>query len=541
MMINSKNRKNLSYPYETTRDLNNTIIAKGLFNEVVQWINEKNEDLQLHIIPDNVVNIEIELSNSKNYTEESEKNFYFRSGELLALLYILNIKNIKAEHILASGEYPIITSKIEFETNVFNQLFSASEVANYIINNSTYNINFLPYDKIDKAAENLKYIKKGFSLIYNISVKYKYDLMALLKTLIPNDIKLNLIAGKIQNLSFNDMKSQLFFIDKRFSKNNDYKLSIKFSKDKTNKNIEKEKLLSIVCKIGDYIIEKSIIGFKDSTLERTWIDECKKGIIKSMDNSLFCGNSGVALFLAYLGEVTDKNYFIFASHEALYPVLRAIEQEGLDTFSYLDILAVFYTILKIYNVTHDIRLNCFITNNCYMLLQFLRKNTIYYDIYNINITKEIDSFDIENSVPLEKLLGQILFLEITLYNKYENKLYIYLSSMLYSKLILKSDYNDNFIIDKKIDELVKYIVSKDICSNLYKICRDLNLINYAAKTINDSSLKNMSINTLTLIIKEILDNYKSKKINLFDQQISFKNGLAGLGYNLLNFITLSEL
>jgi lantibiotic modifying enzyme len=69
----------------------------------------------------------------------------------------------------------------------------------------------------------------------------------------------------------------------------------------------------------------------------------------------------------------------------------------------------------------------------------------------------------------------------------------------------------------------------------------LNLINYAAKTINDSSLKNMSINTLTLIIKEILDNYKSKKINLFDQQISFKNGLAGLGYNLLNFITLSEL
>lgn len=544
MILNFNNEIDIQFFNDSNKLLKNKITNdEKVFDTIIMWLNRKLCKAELHLftIPYDIKDIEniyIKLNNTKNFNNKSEKDFYLSSGELLALFYILNIKNLREEDIISINQNPIIiTSKIKINTNNNSQLCSAEEVANFIIENSTYNINFLPKNKFQLAHKYVFYIKKGFSLIYKIAMKYKDELLYLVKSF-SDYKKFNLSAAmlKIQALSLNDMETQLFLINEKFSDNSDYKISSNFSKNKISKDLDKQKLIPIVCRIGDHIIERSIITYRNSNLERTWIDTSENGIIKPMDSSLYYGNSGVALFFVYLGYVTNKQYFIFAAKEAIYPVLRVIEQDGFDNFNYLDIISILYTILKIYDTTYDIRIKEFIDNNLYGFFEFSTNTKIFKEVYNIDISIELNCFNIAKSETLEKLLEKILFLEIILYKKYEDKLFSHLSTMMSARLILNTTYPSITLLDKNIEELIKTINNDSICNNIYYTCGNLIFLNYTADTLNNVSLKNISINTLNLIIDTVSDQYKSKKFNLFEQHISFINGLSGLGYYLLNFL-----
>lgn len=517
----------------------NTLInSEVVFVNVIQWINSKIHDECLHLYTlndiKNSTDMLIKCNITKSDSVDNYEKFYLRAGELLALLYILNIKSLDEESIISMAEHPIIvTSNIKFNTTITNQLSYANEITKYIINNSVYKLNFLPDNNLKLTREYVRCIKEGFSLIYSLVVENKNELFYLINKFTDNEsLNLNTVLSRVRNLNLNDMRNQMFFINEIFSKNSVYKIYIDFSKDTLHKSINKEKLTSIACKIGDYIIERSIIGYKDSKLERTWICTMGNGIIEPMDGSLYRGNSGVALFLAYLGTVTNKQYFISAAMEAMQPVLRYISQVRRSNQPSSDLIGIFYTLSKIYNLTYNEKIKKFIKDNITVLSKFSETNKKFDESYNdIFVTSKL--LDVTKIKALEKFLEEKLRLE----RQDEKEIFHGLSAMLFSKLMLKKTCSKDALLDKEIRELTEAIISKGIRDNLYYSLENLRLLGCAADTLNDTALKNRCDNTFNLIVDKIMADYRLKKFNLFEQSISLINGLSGLGYSLISCIT----
>jgi len=96
-----------------------------------------------------------------------------------------------------------------------------------------------------------------------------------------------------------------------------------------------DKWLSLSIEIGDYILKSSVINKNAATADRTWISTVllgKKEITWSVEpvgNDLYNGNCGIALYLAYLGNITGRREYIDAAFEAMR--LPMMELDGLDT------------------------------------------------------------------------------------------------------------------------------------------------------------------------------------------------------------------
>lgn len=457
--------------------VNNEVI----FNTVVTWINSKTikKIYYLHKIK----NIKISCHTLKDYCDKEyipEENlgiFYLRSGELLALLYILNIKNLDQKSIISIGENPIVTtSNIEFSTTNTNQLFYANEIAKTIIDNSVYRLTFLPNDKFDIHNAHVAYIKDGFSLIYNIAIENKNELLALINKFTANEnFNLWTVFSRIQNLNLSDMNNQVYFIDARFSKRSSYKSYINFSKNQLHNSIDEEKLMSISCKIGDYIIEKSIIGYKASTIERTWIGTVENGTVAPIGNSLYGGNGGVALFLAYLTAVTNKDYFIAASMEAIEPILRYIAEEKEDLLvsskASKELIEYFYILSKLYKLTYNEKIKQFMQCNITILYKFINNNKELTVLAKSAVEISL-LVSICNDLKDDTIKDKLLYLSIVVSSNIKEQLHVFKSNSFLS-MSFSDGISGAICSVSKLFEITKIKALENLIEEMLKFEREL--------------------------------------------------------------------
>lgn len=138
---------------------------------------------------------------------------------------------------------------------------------------------------------------------------------------------LELVHKRINSFSKKDLSLQLRFINIAFeSKNSDYNkdaTSIKFTDINSSEiEIDSKKYIDLAIKIGNYILDNSIID-RNGKKNRTWVSAILTGKnevgigISPIGDDLYNGNSGVALFLTYLGYITGKYEFIEAASESM--------------------------------------------------------------------------------------------------------------------------------------------------------------------------------------------------------------------------------
>lgn len=206
--------------------------------------------------------------------------------------------------------------------------------------------------------------------------------------LVLDESPLSKVINKISNLSEEDKERQLYFIHMSFlaktTNSNKDETNIALVENDLSNTMDKDKFKELSVNIGDYIISKSICGYDNEKFDRTWIstvligrDECE-WCLAPVGNSLYEGNSGIALFLAYLGKVTGEKRFIKAATEALEGVIHEIEV--LDTKypflvgAYNGISGYFYTISKIYTITGNERLLNIIKNKIHLLKKLIPRD-----------------------------------------------------------------------------------------------------------------------------------------------------------------------
>lgn len=496
---------------------------EDIYNLVLLWVNNNSKkDTRLYIpkvIKDNKNTIKEFISYKPCENENQEKSFYLKSGKILEVLYILNITGIKKENIIANGEDPVILN-FNIESNIkASDSFFCDEIANTIIKNSVCNIEFLSNNRPGLNDYYIDCIKCGFQEVYTLILENKSDLIKFLnKNTKDKEHILAPIISNIQMLNIEDLKRQLSFISAKFSKKYPYKNNISFSNNESNVELDRENLLEVACNIGDYLIEKGIIGFNDSGIERTWIDILESGKISTIGNNLYEGNNGIALFLAYLGAISNKNYFIDAALESMKTVIRYLEtineDSNLSLSTFKGISGIFYTLSKLYKLTGDksikkcikekisilyklIDYKCInamdgsagviavltciyndiddksLKETIYNLLDIAYKNIVDQvnslkdsDIYNIGFAYGLSGvvaylsklISIKNENHIKETIKNILTIERKLYEKEKNNLSSSwlngCSGLLLSRLMLKSIDFPDEFIDDEINDII---------------------------------------------------------------------------------------
>ena len=199
---------------------------------------------------------------------------------------------------------------------------------------------------------------------------------------------LDKVCDKINDLSPEDKERQIHFIDMSFlakmTNSNKDDTDVSFSDDEGLSKEFREEWLNTAIEIGDYIVEKSITGFCDGIYDRTWIstvligrDECS-WCLAPVGNNLYEGNAGIALFLAYLGEITGEKRFKKIAEEALEGVIHEINL--LDSrYSFLigpynGFTGYLYVLYEMYKLTNKERYLNIIKDKLYLVYELIPKD-----------------------------------------------------------------------------------------------------------------------------------------------------------------------
>jgi lantibiotic modifying enzyme len=108
--------------------------------------------------------------------------------------------------------------------------------------------------------------------------------------------------------------------------------------------------------------------------------------------------------------------------------------------------------------------------------------------------------------------------------------------ILLSRLILKkSNYKDS-LIDIEIREALEQTIKNGFGNSPYYYNGDignLEILEYAAEVLNDTSLKNRCTNTFNTLVEKVIESAIKDEVNFQNKSISFMTGLAGQGYSLI--------
>lgn len=189
---------------------------------------------------------------------------------------------------------------------------------------------------------------------------------ACFKDMLPQ-IPIKVIENKIAKLDYKDYVFQRKLINMSYQiKTSGYEKDatrtvLKNDIDKAP-GITRQKWLDTAVEIGEYIVDNSIVG-NDETKNRTWVSSSLDAVnetsvtITPVGDDLYNGNSGMALFLAYLGLITRDERFKSAAKEAMYSSMRFIEQEHKDQKysigAFNGISGNLYTLHKLYMLQPD--------------------------------------------------------------------------------------------------------------------------------------------------------------------------------------------
>ncbi|MBT2757892.1 type 2 lantipeptide synthetase LanM family protein [Mesobacillus foraminis] len=147
------------------------------FQELLHWFNGLNDD-KLELRPITLLNRDTYgwsefVEHKECSTEQEVKNFYYRMGYYLALLYSINAIDFHNENLIACGEHPVL---IDLET-LFNQdavqstdSATAQEIALKTLSQSVLATNILPvftlYNKAEGRGLNISGMANGEEQLY---------------------------------------------------------------------------------------------------------------------------------------------------------------------------------------------------------------------------------------------------------------------------------------------------------------------------------------------------------------------------------------
>ncbi|MGG0901122.1 type 2 lanthipeptide synthetase LanM family protein [Bacillus subtilis] len=174
------------------------------------------------------------------------------------------------------------------------------------------------------------------------------------------------VKQKIFNLSKEDLKRQIDFIEMSYI-SNEKRLKevtdIKFSKAANLNKIKSENWIDEATQIGEFIVENSVCGINKKQKDRMWIGPSLEGIEEDIWNAnvlgfdIYNGNSGIALFLGYLGEILNRQDFKQAAIETMRPMQKFISEIKEDhpylIGAFQGISGYFYTLNKLSNLFED--------------------------------------------------------------------------------------------------------------------------------------------------------------------------------------------
>jgi lantibiotic modifying enzyme len=582
---------------------------EDLFNKIIYWINSQKDK-------EHTLNARkmlccgrygfvkyTDLIDYKN-TVEQEFNYYFYLGQLLTLLYVLDCRNFRSSDISNLSQYPVIKNVRNLFVSSKEKLcceFSSKNIARDILDASVYKIDFLPESKKDKAEKYIDSIKSGFEYTYNLIRNNKQEFTNLITSLFSSKpVYLSNVQLKIYGLTKDNLKRQLYFLDVRFIKKENEKTNISFSNNINPTKTDKDQLMAIATQLGNHIIQKGIIGFKDNIISRTWISTVKKGeefILYPDSYNLGEGNSGIAIFLLYLGVATKKDYFINVALEAMqgssFHIDSFSDQGQVKMGAFKGVSGEIYALSKIYSITknEDIKealkkgiykMHTLIDNETYVNVSggFAGVMAVLLAIYENNdhrdLKKEVfelakeaykklinnmklinfsegfcDGSDgiiavlarllhITGNKEIEETIKEIL--DFQRKRCVEERLNVSsdwnqgYSGMLLSRLILKESSYEDELIDTEIKEALEYTMINGFGNSPYYYNGDiasLEMLEYAANVLKDGSLKNRCTNTFNKMVEEVIKPSIVDEINFGNKSLSFMTGLAGAGYSLL--------
>jgi len=90
------------------RELTIDVAFNALLKKYNLWVDAGKELKTFHVISKNDFGIAEMVPYNNQVDQEAKKRYYFRCGELLAILYSLNASDMHCENLIASGEYPVI-------------------------------------------------------------------------------------------------------------------------------------------------------------------------------------------------------------------------------------------------------------------------------------------------------------------------------------------------------------------------------------------------------------------------------------------------
>ncbi|UYZ35648.1 hypothetical protein OD350_26265 [Clostridium beijerinckii] len=553
IVIFTDNSKVLFFKY-------NILKKYSLFNEVVCYLNKK-------ITKENNIQSRKILSNRKYCLLDASElvkekdlfKYYFKSGELLVILYLLCCKNVN--------------ELFSLRDSIIDNNFSASNIAHHMLDSSVYNIDFLPLNKVNLVNFNIGAIKSGFEYMYNITLSNKSEFISFIKDIFASNLEyLGNILKKINILNEEDLKMQLYLIDAKFLTNESSIQQIILLGDEGPCRVDRKRFIKLAGKLGDHLIKKSIIGYSNGNISRTWINfsEMKRGKKSEVSDSLYDlynGNSGMALFFVYLGEVTQKKYFINASLEIMQESIEVINNMSGD---YQHIVYELFTLSKIYSITKNKTIEFAINKGILFIYKIIKEGNIdnisasyvaiilsIYDVIECNKTKKMiielgnilyKNIEFEDRDE-EVLLFLIKFISITrnkeikatierlLTFKGKKRLNKSHFQILLNRLKLKEvGYNDK-LVNKEINEALSYIIKNEFngskSSYYNKDIVNIEILEYAAEVLENESLKNRCINTYNNIVNKIIEPAIYEEMCYGNKPISLMRGIAGYGYSLI--------
>lgn len=304
---------------------------------------------------------------------------FFKAGQLLFLLYIFNINNLKRKEISYNDctFYILDLFNKEFFIDDLTS-FDCESIAYNFIKNSVYRINFLPIKVTTVNDDRLLELKNGFTFSYNVLLNEK---ITILNTLENSDNKL-IFTNLIRNLKLlnpNDLNKQLKIITIRYK--NKY-IQEDFQKLSCDALLSYDEFIRLQSNFTPNLIQNAIIGVNDNDFSLTWV-----GFIDNTLIPLGYRNIYIALFLGYLSVVLNNTHYFQCCIQAINTSIKNFDINK-NNLLQSNKKAELSKILKSFHLLSQLisyeKLTAFILDN---------KNLIdYFKIKSININIKTDNF-----------------------------------------------------------------------------------------------------------------------------------------------------
>ncbi|SEO09516.1 type 2 lantibiotic biosynthesis protein LanM, partial [Terribacillus saccharophilus] len=175
---------------------------------------------------------------------------------------------------------------------------------------------------------------------------------------------LEIVLSKINKMSIKDLEFQTNIIDFTFmhtaTNGGSKETGIIFNSETPPKTTNTQKYLEVAKQIGDRLIDDSITNTAET--ERTWFGLMVVGKeevfthFSSIEYDLYKGNSGIALYLAYLAKATHDNKYREAALQTLkscVDLLNSIDEHpeiSMDLGAFTGISGIIYSVFHIGNI-----------------------------------------------------------------------------------------------------------------------------------------------------------------------------------------------